>query len=492
MEEDRSLRLGAGFFKMTTTKKATDNIMANLFRNLPSVSQLLESPQLKKLVETVNHNVVADGVRTFLDDLREQVSSASEDVSIPTPTELATKIADWLKDEEQPYLRRVINGTGILLHTGLGRAPLCSDAINAINEIAAGYASVEIDLKSGDRGQRVKAVERLLCELTGAEAAVIVNNNAAATMLTLSALATGKEVVVSRGQLIEIGGSYRLPDVMECSGAKLKEVGTTNKTHLRDYESAIGEETGALLKVHPSNFEVVGFTKTVSVKELVGVALEHSIPVIDDIGSGAMIDFAKYGLEDEPITQDSIRDGADVILFSGDKLVGGPQCGIIAGKKVYIDKILANPLMRAMRVDKMTLAALAATLRLYREPVKAEQEIPLLRMLSTPIANLQLRADKLAPQIAYQSGIGACEVVPEQSMLGGGSLPTQKLPTFCLSIEPAEGSVDSLASKLRKSQPAVMGRVHKGRLLLDLRTISPSEDLELVNVFESLGKPANA
>ena len=463
-------------------------IMPNLFRNLPSVNQLLESPQLKKMVESVNHSVVADGVRKALDDLREQVSTATEEVSIPTPGELADRIADWLKSEEQPYLRRVINGTGIVLHTGLGRAPLAESAVKSIDEISRGYASVEIDLKSGDRGQRVKAVERLLCELTGAEAAVIVNNNAAATMLALSALAAGTEVIVSRGQLIEIGGSYRLPDVMECSGAKLKEVGTTNKTHLSDYENAIGENTGALLRVHPSNFEVVGFTKSVSTKELVEIGKKHGVPVIDDIGSGALLDFAKYGLNDEPITQDSIRDGADVVLFSGDKLVGGPQCGIIIGKKEYVEKILKNPLMRAMRVDKMTLAALAATLRLYRDPANAEQEIPLLRMLSMPVENLQLRADKLSPQIAYQQTIGACEVVSEQSMLGGGSLPTQKIPTFCLSIEPASGSVDALAAKLRRCHPAVMGRVQKGRFLLDLRTIAPAEDLELVKIFESLAE----
>ena len=460
--------------------------MSNILRNLPSVNQLLESPQLKKMVETINHGVVADGVRTFLDDLRSQVSDAAEDMPIPTPTEMADKIANWLSNEERPYLRPVINGTGIILHTGLGRAPLAAEALTAVHAISSGYASVEIDLASGDRGQRVKAVERLICELTGAEAALVVNNNAAATMLTLSAMAAGKEVIVSRGQLIEIGGSYRLPDVMECSGAKLREVGTTNKTHLADYERAIDPElTGALLKVHPSNFEVVGFTKTISTKELSKLASQHDLPVIDDIGSGALVDYAQFGLQNEPVASQSIRDGADLILFSGDKLIGGPQCGIVAGKKKYVDRILKDPLMRAMRVGKMTLAALHATLTLYRDEEKAKQGIPLLRMLSMPHANLKLRAEKLASLMSTSAAVSSSEAIEEEAMLGGGSLPAQKIPTWCVSISP-NGSVDALTAKLRSSSPAILGRVQKERLLLDMRTVTPGQDLEIVKVFESL------
>ena len=458
----------------------------NFLRNLPSVNQLLESPQLKKMVENINHGVVAEGVRTFLDDLRTQVVDAAGEVPIPTPTEMADKIADWLSNEERPYLRRVINGTGIILHTGLGRAPLAAEALASVNEISQGYASVEISLATGDRGQRVKAVERLICELTGAEAAVVTNNNAAATMLTLSAMAAGKEVIVSRGQLIEIGGSYRLPDVMECSGAKLKEVGTTNKTHLVDYENAIDPEaTGALLKVHPSNFEVVGFTKTISTKELATLAAKHDLPLIDDIGSGALLDYGQFGLQNEPVASDSIRDGADLILFSGDKLIGGPQCGIIAGKKKYVDRILNDQLMRAMRVGKMTLAALHATLSLYRDEAKARQSVPLLRMLSMPTENLKMRAEKLASLLSPVASVASCEAIEEQAMLGGGSLPAQKIPTWCISIEP-NGSVDSLTAKLRTGSPAILGRVHKDRLLLDMRTVSPGEDLEVVKVFEAL------
>ena len=465
--------------------------MPNIFRNLPSVNQLLENPRLKELVDNVNHRVVVDGVRTFLDDLRVQVSAAAEDVSIPTPQELADRIADWLETEEQPALRPVINATGVILHTGLGRAPLAPAAANAVSAIAAGYASVEVDLRDGQRGQRIRAVERLLCELTGAEAAAVVNNNAAATMLVLSAIAKNKEVIVSRGQLIEIGGSYRLPDVMECSGAKLKEVGTTNKTHPSDYSNAINEETGALLRVHPSNFEVVGFTKSVSTRELADIAAPHKLPVIDDIGSGALIDFSKYGLTDEPVASDSIRDGADIALFSGDKLIGGPQCGIIVGKKKYIQKILSDPLMRAMRVGKMTLAALSATLQLYRNADEAEQSVPILQMLSTPIENLKLRAEKAAAQLGSSSKLKDIAIIEDHSMLGGGSLPTQRIPTWCVSFAAAEGSISSLATAMREANPPIFGRVNKDRMLLDMRTVRPSEDIALVDSMLAIGTEAS-
>ena len=465
--------------------------MPNIFRNLPSVNQLLEHPRLKEVVENVNHRVVVDGVRTFLDDLREQVTAATEEVSIPTPQELADRIADWLETEEQLALQPVINATGVILHTGLGRAPLAPSAVKAVAEIASGYASVEVDLRDGQRGQRIRAVERLLCELTGAEAAAVVNNNAAATMLTLSAIAKGKEVIVSRGQLIEIGGSYRLPDVMECSGAKLKEVGTTNKTHESDYLKAINEETGALLRVHPSNFEVVGFTKSVSTSALSKIAAPHNLPVIDDIGSGALIDFSKYGLTDEPVASDSIRDGADIALFSGDKLIGGPQCGIIVGKKKYIDKILSDPLMRAMRVGKMTLAALNATLQLYRNVDQAEQSVPILQMLSMPKENLKLRAEKIATQLASNPQLKEVTSVEDHSMLGGGSLPTQRIPTWCVSFAAAEESINSIATAMRKATPPVFGRVNKDRMLLDMRTVRPSEDLALVDAMLSVGKESS-
>lgn len=460
--------------------------MPNPFRNLPSVSQLLEAEPLKRLVDRVNHQVVANGVRSFLDNVRTQMSATAEDFNVPTPGEMAQKIADWLTSERKPNLRKVINGTGIILHTGLGRAPLAKVAIDAVADLADGYCSVEIDLESGDRGQRIKAVERLLCELTGCEAATIVNNNAAATMIALSAMAKGKEVIVSRGQLIEIGGSYRLPNVMECSGAKLREVGTTNKTRISDYEEAINEETGALMLVHPSNYAVVGFTETPGIKDLVKIGREKGIPVIDDVGSGALLDFGRFGLNDEPMVADSIAAGSDLILFSGDKLVGGPQCGIIIGKKKYVSRILKNPLMRAMRVGKMTLAALAKTLEIYLQPEKAEQEIPILRMLSTSIENLELRANKLCGQLGHLPFIKSISSVVSEAMLGGGSLPAQTTESRALEIVPQGMTADELAAKLRACSPSIMGRINKDMLYLDLRTVQPQDEIGLVEAFESL------
>ncbi len=460
--------------------------MPNPFRNLPSVNQLLESDRLKQLVENVNHSVVANGVRDFLDDLRVQVAQAADEVTIPTPGEMADKIATWLEKDQVPSLRSVINGTGVLLHTGLGRAPLAQHAVDAIDELATGYASVELDLESGERGQRIAAVEKLLCELTGAQAACVTNNNAAATMITLAAMAAGTEVIVSRGQLIEIGGSYRLPDVMQCSGAVLREVGTTNKTHVSDYSDAVNENTGALLKVHPSNYVVMGFTKTPSIEEMVKIGRQKNIPVIDDVGSGALRDFSEFGLSDEPVVQHSVDAGADVVLFSGDKLVGGPQCGIIVGKKLYIDKIIKNPLMRAFRVGKLTLAALHATLQLYRKPEQAKMQIPLLRMLSTPLENLKLRADKIVGQINHLSFIKNTEAVESQSMLGGGSLPTQHLASWAVAITANEISVDELAARFRQSTPSLIGRVQNDRIYIDLRSVDPANDIQIVQLMENL------
>lgn len=462
--------------------------MENPFRALPSVSQLLDSPPLKKLIQNVNHNVVADGVRSFLDNLRQQMSSAAEKFELPTSSELAEKIASWLQQERRPALRPVINGTGILLHTGLGRAPLAETAIQAIERVARGYSSLELDLASGERGQRAEIVRRLLCELTGAEDAVVVNNNAAATMLALATMAAQREVVVSRGQLVEIGGSYRLPEVMTCAGCRLREVGTTNKTRLSDYEQAITEQTGALLRVHPSNYEIVGFTEAVSIQELVQLGRRHGLPVIDDIGSGALLDFTRFGLAAEPQAAHSIQAGADLVLFSGDKLIGGPQSGIIAGSRKWVQAVLQHPLMRAMRVDKLTLAALHATLELHLQPEQAEQQIPLLAMLATPLANLELRAKKLAGLLAPLGCLKNVSALTEFSMLGGGSIPSQKIPTWCVAFEPAEGSLQQLAAQLRQLEPAVMGRIYQGRLLLDLRTIPPRHDPELIQLFEALNR----
>ncbi|MGD0653048.1 MAG: L-seryl-tRNA(Sec) selenium transferase [Thermoguttaceae bacterium] len=462
----------------------------NPLRNIPSVSELLDSPPLKALVDRINRNAVVSAVRKVLDEMRTEVQTAAAEMTLPNVPDLAERIARRIMESETPLLRPVINATGILLHTGLGRSPLADKAIAEMTAVARDYASVEIDLPTGRRSRRSLAVENLLTELTGAEAAIAVNNNAGATMLTLAALAASREVIVSRGQLIEIGGSFRLPEVMAASGAVLREVGSTNKTHLSDYVGAIGEQTAALLLVHPSNFVVVGFAESVELPELVELGRKHKLPVIHDIGSGALVDFSRFGFRGEPVARESIRAGADVVLFSGDKLLGGPQCGIIAGRKSLVEKIERHPLARALRVDKITLAALAATLRLYRDPEKARLTVPLLRLLTTSAENLKNRAERLAPQMAaLKTLVGSAEAISDVTYLGGGSIPTQQLPTWCVALRPASWPVDRLAAALRTGAPAVVGRVREDRLLLDLRSVFPRQDAEMLSALEALSKP---
>lgn len=461
----------------------------NPLRSIPSVNELLEYPAVRKLVDRISRNVVVSTVRTVLDEVRNEVQNAASEMTLPSVSELAERIARRVMEVEKPKLQPVINATGILLHTGLGRAPLAEDALAEIVAVARDYASLELDLQTGQRSRRVVAVEALLKELTGAEAGLVVNNNAGATMLTLAALAAGREVLVSRGQLIEIGGSYRLPDVMAASGAVLREVGTTNKTRLDDYQQALGPQTAALLLVHPSNFAIVGFTESTTLAELVELGRRHNVPVIHDIGSGALIDFAQFGFHGEPVASESIKTGADVVLFSGDKLLGGPQCGIVVGRRALLQQIEKHPLARALRVGKLTLAGLGATLRLYRDPERARREIPILHLLTTAVENLQNRAERLAPQIAATSAVSEAEAVPSTTYFGGGSLPTQELATWCIAVKPAGMSLDRLAAALRTGAPPVVGRVQQERLLLDLRSVMPRQDQLLVGAFESLGKP---
>ncbi|MDG2380255.1 MAG: L-seryl-tRNA(Sec) selenium transferase [Pirellulaceae bacterium] len=458
----------------------------NPLRRIPSVNELLESPSLKTLVDKVSHHVVVSEVRTFLDDLRSDLQQKANEFNVPNVSDLADRIADWIAEDQKPSLQPVINATGIVLHTGLGRSPLAEEALHAVRAVSSGYASVEVDLESGERSQRVVAVEKLLRELTGAEAALVVNNNAGATLLTLAAIGSGQEVIVSRGHLVEIGGSYRLPEVMEVSGAILREVGTTNKTRIEDYERAISDQTGALLRVHPSNYLVTGFTAEASLKELVELGKSHHLPVIDDIGSGATIDFARFGLAGEPVAADSITAGADVVLFSGDKLLGGPQCGIIVGQRDLIAQITQHPLTRALRVDKMTLAALAATLRLYRDPEVAHESIPLLQLLNASEQNLQNRAERLAPQLQELPAVAQAEPIKEVAYLGGGSVPTQQLPTWCIAITPNKRSVNQLAAELRTSNPSIFGRIQQNRLLIDLRAVFPAQDLQILEAVRDL------
>ena len=463
-------------------------MVQNPLRGLPSVNELVSAPPLKEVVDKVSHSVVVSAARRVLDDVRQQVRTAT-DVNVPTPNELVERISDWIQTNDRSTLVPVINGTGVLLHTGLGRAPLPASAVEEMRLMGQGYCSLEVEVKSGKRSQRNNAVEPLICELTGAEAAAVVNNNAAATLLTLSAIAHGKEVVVSRGHLVEIGGSFRLPDVMTTCGAVLREVGTTNKTRASDYEEAIGESTGALMLVHPSNYRVVGFTESATLQELVAIGRKHRLPVIDDIGSGALIDFGRFKLFDEPHAPTSVSQGADLVLFSGDKLVGGPQAGIICGKKAWVDRLKSHPMMRAMRVDKVTLAGLAATLRLYRDAQQASVEVPLLAMLETPIANLKMRAERLQQQIETLKVVASVESTAMAATLGGGTLPTQQIDSWGLKILPRDESLEQLSERLRVGAPSVFGRVQEDAYWIDLRAIPPGEDQSFLQAMESLGNP---
>ncbi len=392
---------------------------------------------------------------------------------------MAVRVARRLERESRPRLRPVVNATGVVLHTNLGRAPMAEAAARAAGDAARGYLNLELDLETGKRSSRQNAVREWVCRLTGAESATAVNNCAAATVIVLRAVAAGKEVIVSRGQLIEIGGSFRIPEIMAVSGAVLREVGTTNITRLADYERALGPSTGALMRVHTSNYRVSGFTKSVSLAELVALGKKHGVPVIDDAGSGALYDFARLGLPGEPLPRASIAAGADLTLFSGDKLLGGPQAGVIAGRKEWIQKIEKDPLMRAFRLDKMTLAALEATLRLYMNEEQAVREVPVLRLLSIPLEELRRRAEALAERLRAAPGLTA-SAREDSAFVGGGSLPDQALPTWVVEVEAAGVGDAELARRLRAGEPAVVGRLQGGKLLLDMRTVFVEQEAGLV------------
>ncbi len=462
-----------------------------IFQRIPSVNELLESPALKGLVERVSHHVVVGEVRSFLDNLRHEIRARAGELQVPHAGELAERIAQWIAREERPLLRPVINATGIILHTGLGRAPLARTAVDALVSVASNYCTLEVDAESGERTQRLACVERLLTELSGSEAALVVNNCAAATVLALAALATGRDVIVSRGELIEIGGSYRLPDVMAASGARLREVGTTNRTRVADYRQACGDETAALLKVHSSNYRIVGFCESASLADLVALGHQRQLPVLHDVGSGAFLNLARFGMADEPQVRVSIQTGADLVLCSGDKLLGGPQCGIVVGRRRLIQPLLQHPLMRAFRVDKLTLAALHATLGLLRSPERAEQEIPILSLISTSLENLRHRAERLAPQLAACDAVSEAQATPGEAHLGGGSTPEMPLPTWCIALAPAQMRLDQFARRLRIGSPAVFGRVQHDRIWLDLRTVFPRQDTELVRAVKQLSEVAD-
>jgi L-seryl-tRNA(Ser) seleniumtransferase len=375
----------------------------------------------------------------------------------------------------RPSLRPVINATGVVLHTNLGRAPLPAAAVAAIQEIAGGYSNLEYDLAAGERGSRYGHCVALLREITGCEDALVVNNCAAALILVVDTFARDREVIVSRGELVEIGGSFRIPDIMRRGGARLVEVGTTNRTHLADYGSAITPDTGAIIKVHRSNFSITGFTAEVSAAQLSALGKEKGVPVAHDLGSGLLIPLDEFGLRDEPTASDALRNGADVVTLSGDKLLGGPQAGIMLGKAAVIEKLRTNPLARALRVDKLTIAALGATLALYRDRTVALRDIPVLAMLTAPPESLQARAQGIAAALRKR-GV-RCDVVASESSVGGGSFPNAALPSFAVALD---GIAELLEKSLRAADPAVIGRIRDGKLLLDVRSVQPREDEALV------------
>jgi L-seryl-tRNA(Ser) seleniumtransferase len=453
------------------------------FRRLPPVGAVLEHGVLADSVRTRGRAAVLGAVRAAIEEARRGLQS--ERPIAVDPESLAGRSLAILANAKAS-LRPVFNATGILLHTGLGRAPLAQEAIDAVVAVARGYCSLEIDLEDGERGRRTSGIERLLCELTKAEAATAVNNNAAATLLALRALAAGREVIVSRGELVEIGGSFRLPEILEVSGAKLREVGTTNKTRLSDYERAIGPDTAAILRVHRSNFRIVGFTEASELKDLARLARENGISFIDDIGSGSIRADLVPQAGDEPTAQAAILAGADLVLFSGDKLLGGPQCGIMAGSRKAIDRVESDPLMRALRLDKMTLAALEATLGLALAQERGAERIPLWSMAATPVEILSKRAGALAERLCDLSGYHA-RVVQADSFLGGGSAPYERIPSSAVAIEPPfpppYDSEAGLAQALRRGEPPVIARVQRGIVLLDMRTIPPESDAELLDAL---------
>jgi L-seryl-tRNA(Ser) seleniumtransferase len=451
---------------------------ATLLRELPSIDRLLKHPRCEALLARYNREYVTEQCRAVLDQIRVEIRQGQGQTTGLGEDAIIARLDTRIFTDSQPGHRRVVNATGTILHTNLGRALLSQAAIDAMLAVADHPINLEYDLAAGKRGKREETLEKLLTELTGAEAATVVNNNAAAVLLGLNTLAEGKEVVVSRGELIEIGGAFRIPEIMAKSGAVLREVGATNRTHPADYENAIGEKTALLLKVHTSNYKVVGFTAEVTLEELVAIGKKHNLPVMEDLGSGAFIDLSKYGLPKEPIVAERIRAGASIVTFSGDKILGGPQAGLMVGKKDLIGKMNKNHLQRALRCGKLTLAALEATLRRYRQSPNIVEEIPTLRAFTRPVNEIRALGEELLPNL--QAALGAeFQIGLEDStaQIGSGALPTEELPTTVISIIHNKLSANAIAQKFRKANPPIIGRISDNRFLLDLRTIFDCNDL---------------
>ena len=466
------------------------NNKQELLRRIPSVDKIIERDDMKALLGKYSRGIVLKAIQTKLENMRKNILNAQEPFSDKEPITIDfsdDEIKEVIQSFSNNHLEKVINATGVVLHTNLGRSILPVEAIDNLADIAHSYSNLEYDLEEGRRGHRYSHVEELLCEISGAEAAFVVNNNAGAVLLTLNALAEGKEAIVSRGELIEIGGSFRIPDIMKRSGALMVEVGTTNKTHLSDYEKAISDKTGLLLKVHTSNYRIVGFTSEVDLSGLIELGEKHNLPLLNDLGSGSLIDFSLYGIAHEPTVQDVVKTGIDVVTFSGDKLLGGPQAGIILGKRNILDKLIRNPLNRALRIDKLTLIALESTLRLYLDQETVIQKIPTLRMITLSLEAIERRVfdfkRKLQENIPDHIKV---QIIDDTSQVGGGALPSQELPTKVIAITSRAISVQNLEKRLRENKPPIIARINKDQLRIDLRTVDESEEEYMIASIASL------
>lgn len=455
-----------------------------LLRRLPKIDELLREDVVAKRLKTTIRPIVLEALREAIDKFRGDILKGNiRDFEVK---DILNYFEHLVELKNSPKLKKVINASGVIIHTNLGRSILCEEAVKNVVTAAESYNNLEYNLETGARGSRYAHVEEIIKKITGAEAALVVNNNAAAVMLTLSTLCSSKEAIVSRGQLVEIGGSFRIPDVMKFSGAHLVEVGTTNRTHLYDYENSISENTGVLLKVHTSNFKIMGFTEEVSLEELVELGKKHNIPVVEDIGSGVLIDFSKYGFAYEPTVQESIKKGVDVVTFSGDKMLGGPQAGIIAGKKEYIDRIKKNQLTRALRIDKLTLAALEGTLKYYLDETEAVKKLPTLYMILSPKEEHKKRAQRLKTKLQKANGSLSIKLESDYSMVGGGSMPTEKIDTYALKIKSNSISAEQLEKKLRNNSTPIIVRIYNNEVILDLRTIFDKDFDIIAEAFKNL------
>ncbi len=455
-----------------------------LLRELPKIDELLKLQSVNKLIEENSRTIVLESLREAIEFYRNGILKGNVD-SLNTEQVLDFAV-HTLESKNKMHLERVINATGTVIHTNLGRSLLGRKAIENVITVAGSYNNLEYDIESGKRGSRYSHIEEIIKKVTGAEAAMVVNNNAAAIMLVLDTLAKEKEVIVSRGELVEIGGSFRIPEVMKFSGAKLVEIGTTNRTHLYDYENNIRENTGVLLKVHTSNFKVLGFTEGVSLEQLVELGEKHEIPVVEDIGSGVLIDFGKYGFTYEPTVQDSIKKGIDVVTFSGDKMLGGPQAGIIFGEKKYIDRMKKNQLTRALRVDKMTLAALEGTLKYYIDEKEAIDNIPSLNMILMPKEEVKKKCMLLKRKLQSKTQDFKFYIDKGESMVGGGSMPTEKIETYVVKVTSEKFSPEDMEKKLRLGETPLIARVYNDELVLDGRTLFKEDFDEIVECFKAI------